>query len=610
LLKSCLLRFIFVFSLLLSSVAIANVSCRIIYQSPSKTELATLEENDGSHWVALSNDNKSLALKGAEEINNFTLDIIRNAKNTIEMQTFKLSDPKWVEALLERAKEGVKIHLQISDVDHAVFNRKKYLKIQQLLQQLRNAGVVVDEFNYGVLNRKSKISSPDMHKKTVIVDQTYAYVGNKNMNSYNDSIEFGLGLQGPVVRDLRTLFYKDLANSTKDIQYLDELATLSASSDLQIFNSYELKSHLIESIRSAKKRIVLGQVEFNDKDILEALINKRITSPEVRIQIFTAKIEKEYSIGGLGLKKPFNANVIEPLIQSGVEIVVVDDSNENFFHGKITVLDDEKVIIGSSDYNLRSFTGNAELDLEVASRELALEFENYLDQTTLQDQSGLRFTRTQKIISRYFEWATGVLSQIHRIKAQTFNKYEFNAEYLKLILRRRMGDIFRFLISIGQKNYQPSFPKSLENILERFKGQILEDEIIHDEPLKDGEFYAFVGVSTYAAEKTKKFTIEKTLNGKFGDGYYFATSIDSAITYSAIRNQQTYGEAKQYDILVFRIHASALGKSDSLQNGAADDAFIIEAADGPGRDYVVLKNQSQFQLVGHLKIAKDAKGTR
>jgi cardiolipin synthase len=556
-------------------------------------------------WSSLGPDNQGVSLIGAGEINDYLISMLKSAKSSIELQTFKMYEKDWVDLIIKKAKEGIKIHIQISDVAHINYSAKTAAEALFLIKQMQEAGVQVDQFNPQLLQRKTSVYSPDMHKKVVVVDNKYAYVGNKNFNGHSDSIEFGIGLKGSSVTDIRSFFYKDFANSTKEVKYLDEILNIGQHSKINFYNSQGLKIKLLKSISEARKSITLAQIEFNDPDVLRALIASKKKTPDLDIKIITMKAAKSYSVGKIKFTRTFNIEAIEELSQNGIGVHAVefDQVSERFFHGKMMVLDGERVILGSSDYNVRSLNGNAEFDLELASPIISSEFENYLKSIVANKPTKFAFTQSERLLSIYFELITDMLFKLNAVKVKTIDKFDINSETFKLIIRRQMGTIAQQIIALRQK-YSITIVKNLDQIYKSYKTRIISNEIFNDSPLEDDEFYLFVGSSSFGSEKIKKDGMDPTLNGHFGNGFYLATNIETAMNYAGIRNKQIGKNLDAVDILVFRFkgpfNQKILTKGNSENNS---DALLIEAVEGLGRDYLLLQRRDQFELARHLKIS-------
>ncbi len=592
--------------LLVTFFNLANAStdsCQKLIQSfLTVQDVRPVKQKLTRNWISLEENNKALTLTGDTEINDYLFDIIQHAEDSIEIQSLKMHDPKWVDLLIKKANEGVKVHIQISDISRLNTSQDRKEEAFRLLRLLKKSNITIDQFDTDAIDRKTTVFRPDMHKKVVIVDNRFAYIGNKNFNSHSDTVEFGVGLQGTKAQELRSLFYKDLANSTKNINYIDEVVKIAQQSQVKFYNSYELKQNLIKSIQQSEKTITLSQVEFSDADIVNALISKKKLNPNIEIQIITVKNIREYRAMGITLNRPFNVKSIETLRQNGILVHFIDfeKTEGKFFHGKLTVFDDKKIILGSSDYNKRSFKGNLELDLEISSELMAKEFKDYLKAVINNVPTEYHFTFSEKLLSQLHELLFDLLMKINEFKIRTIDKVEISHEFFSVLLRRKIGE-FTQAIATLKGVYNNKFVTELDDYLRPYQHRIVTNEILSKSSVSNDDIYVFVGSSTYAAKKNIKLGIEPTKNGYYGDGYYFATNIETALDYSALRNRQLYDEVKPSEVLIYKVKKEKFNSYLNISENSKDShGLLIEAAEGENRDYLILNNPDQFELVQHL----------
>jgi phosphatidylserine/phosphatidylglycerophosphate/cardiolipin synthase-like enzyme len=123
------------------------------------------------------------------------LNLIDSAQRSIVLEDEETGDPEVTSHLGARAKAGVSIQVMIAKSKGAATET----------QQLNAAGV----------SNVETVSSLNLHAKTIIVDQTRAYVGSENMsaNSLDNNRELGIIVQDPaVISGLSAACAKDWAN--------------------------------------------------------------------------------------------------------------------------------------------------------------------------------------------------------------------------------------------------------------------------------------------------------------------------------------------------------------------------------------------------------------
>ncbi len=579
--------------ILASSVAFANTCRSIFLQDVGPAKI----------WHEVEQNSQAQALIGGVEINAFVRTAIESAKQSIEIQSLKLSE-QIADLLIKKSQQGVKVHIQITDVMQINTSADRREASLVVLKKLQDAGVVVDQYDAASLKRHTKIPSPDMHKKLLVVDNEYAYVGNKNFNQYQESLEFGVGLRGEVAAQLRSGFYKDLMHSQKSVDYLHEVLEAANSSQIKIYGTHQLKENILSLIQTAKKSITLAQIEFNDPVVVEKLIQTKRLNPSLNIQIITASMTKTYEVGPWHFKRPYNVDVVQKLTDAGIAVHEFQSGGTaaSFFHGKITILDSEKVIVGSSDYNRRSLEGNAELDIQITAPLLAKEFESFIVQNKTAKTYQGQFTKSELRTAKYYKLLTELLIKVNQVKRLTVDKVRLSPQNLKLMIQRNMGVLLRWLSPFGVSVVSKPITR-LSEVTEALGDRVITvRHLLKEAPLKEGESLVFLGSTPYYAETSLQWGLQKTQNGRYGDGFYLARHFDAAVDYSQYRISQTSKKDQDLHVMVFKVKDLKLD-SDS---GSAD-GFIVPAALGYGQDYLVLKSSEKLEPFALLKIKNPAK---
>jgi len=528
--------FSFLFALLLAlavpQVSLAN-SCRALFVTGGIASSAQ------EPWESIDGDNQARALKSDSEINAFVIETISQAQTSLELQSLKIGQDIAM-LLIEKAKQGVNVRVQVSEVDALNTSKEKRSEAKSVLMQLRQTpGVILSEYDRQSLLRQAKMPFPEMHKKLLIADNVVAYLGNKNLNQHTDGIDFGLALRGPLVKELRSQFYQDLAQSERDADLLTEVLSAAVNSKVNILNSYELKKTLLKNIDEAKESILISHVEFNDPQVVEALIQKKKSHPGVEIKIITKKNIKLYHVGPYKFERPLNLDVLTRLNENNIKVFELksDGLGDSHFHGKLVILDGQKIIVGSSDLNKRSLEGNAELDIEVHSPYLAREFTHFLEVSQGLAPASFNYTLRQKIFSKVYNLHLHLMAKVHKVKRMFLNKMNLSPEFLDLQFHRTLGHFHRWFLNFGiiSAHDQVRY-RSLDQVLKALGTRVSKVEKINPTTLIDGEdFFVFVGSTEFQARRIQKVGMGITRNGHFGEGYYFATDYPTALRYSALR---------------------------------------------------------------------------
>lgn len=124
--------------------------------------------------------------------------LVNNATTSVDAETEDINDNQLTQTLAEKAKT-IKIRLIVPTLSQVSSN-------EQALKELTNAGVQV-----------KTISSPYMHAKMILADDTKAYIGSINFStqSMNDNRELGIILTQPDdLQTLQTTFETDWDKAT------------------------------------------------------------------------------------------------------------------------------------------------------------------------------------------------------------------------------------------------------------------------------------------------------------------------------------------------------------------------------------------------------------
>ncbi len=138
------------------------------------------------------------------------LDMIENAKHTIEMEYFIYSIDTAgrlvTDALIRKARQGVKVRV-IVDTSLPIFELNKYYA-----SVLKEAGIEVHYYNPAVLVRVATVQFRS-HRKTLIVDGIEGITGGRNiadeyfdLSSEYNFLDTDIVVKGSIVKDMLTSF--------------------------------------------------------------------------------------------------------------------------------------------------------------------------------------------------------------------------------------------------------------------------------------------------------------------------------------------------------------------------------------------------------------------
>ncbi|MDQ8194889.1 cardiolipin synthase [Coraliomargarita sp. SDUM461004] len=308
-------------------------------------------------------------------------DGISAAKDYVLVQFFTISDgqvgAELSERLIERANSGVRCYIIYDDMGTKVSN--DYLK------PLREAGVQLVRFN--IVPQWTKLFRLNFrnHRKLVIVDGNSAWTGGMNIKyDYMQWRDTMVRINGPAVQTMQVSFLRDWAwsrnemltglnwNPRSESGSSDGIRVASLpSSPTDGFERYTL--FLLDVIHHAKERLWIASPYFVPDDvILRALQAAALRGVEVKVLI---PDETDTMIARLAQFAAWS--YIRELEAAGAEMY---QYTSPFMHQKVILTDDNFCMIGSANFDNRSFRLNFELNAVINDPTFNAEVANMLRQ--------------------------------------------------------------------------------------------------------------------------------------------------------------------------------------------------------------------------------------
>ena len=322
---------------------------------------------------------------------------LRNAKDHIHIGYYIFNDDKLgyelLEILIEKAHQGVEV-LVLYDALGTRFIKQKFWK------ELHDAGGRSEAFfgyTFGIINLRMNYRN---HRKIVVIDGKIGYVGGFNIgDEYLGKGKLGqwrdthLRIRGNAVLSLQARFFIDW-NATASEQYQKTFLpryfpTLECLGDtaMQIVstgpdNDYQkIKMGFVKMIYMAKTSIDIQTPYFiPDESVLEALQVAALSGVKVRIMV---PCKPDH---------PFVYRATEyycrNLLKDGVEIYLYE---EGFLHAKTMVVDGVASTVGTSNFDMRSFRLNFEINAFIYDEEISCKlqdiFEKDIENCLLADEA-------------------------------------------------------------------------------------------------------------------------------------------------------------------------------------------------------------------------------
>lgn len=315
---------------------------------------------------------------GGEMFNTMFSDI-SSAKKYINLQFYIISNDnlgqKLADILIERARAGIRIRI-IYDYVGSFGSQTA-----QLFNRLRSNGIEVHSFfriefpeKLGRLNWRN-------HRKAVIIDGRIGYIGGINVaQRYVDGGMFGrwrdmaARITGPGVVALQHNFAIDWKFMGHEL-LTDEVAECDCDTDhrdtikdvmVQIVASGPTNrwgnTHMlfIKAISGAKKRIFIQTPYFLPSEgLLTALQCAALSGVDVRLML-PRKSDSAVLTHASG-------SYVEESLLAGIKIYFYE---AGMLHGKLLLVDDDFVTLGSTNFDYRSFEHNFEENIVMYSRDV------------------------------------------------------------------------------------------------------------------------------------------------------------------------------------------------------------------------------------------------
>ncbi len=300
---------------------------------------------------------------------------IAAAQRSVGLSSYIFRNDEWggrfIDALADAQGRGVLVRVLIDGVGGNWLLSGAY-------HHLRRQGVPAARFLHSLLPWRMPFLNLRSHKKILVVDGTVGFTGGINIASQNvmasqarDPVQdTHFQVTGPVVGQLTEAFTQDWAFVTNEElsgdAWFPDLAG-HGGAPARVIDSgpdedvEKIEFTVLQAISCARERIAVMTPYFlPDERLITALslAAMRGVAVDVVIPQRSDRVVVDWA----------NCANIGPLLSDGVRIW---RSPPPFRHSKMMVVDGEWCLIGSCNWDIRSFRLNFELCLEVYSRELA-----------------------------------------------------------------------------------------------------------------------------------------------------------------------------------------------------------------------------------------------
>ena len=300
---------------------------------------------------------------------------IRGARKTITFESYIYWSGsigrEFAEALAERARAGVKVHLLLDWLGSSKLDAAQ-------VALMEGAGVMVRKFHEPAWYHLARMNNRT-HRKVLVVDGTVGFTGGvgiadawagraQDPDHWRDT---HFRAEGPVVAQMQAVFMDNWIKVTGEVlhgaEYFPPLVKRGESRAQMFSSSPEGGSESMQlmyllAITAAARTIHLSSAYFVPDDLsLKALV--AAAKRGVRIQIITPGEHMDAET----VRKASRARWGD-LLEAGVEIF---EYQPTMYHCKVMVVDGLWLSVGSTNFDSRSFSLNDEANLNITDTAFA-----------------------------------------------------------------------------------------------------------------------------------------------------------------------------------------------------------------------------------------------
>ncbi len=318
----------------------------------------------------------------------------RNAKKSINVEFYIINNDNLgneiIDILEEKAKEGVEVRILYDEIGSN--------HVTKFVKKIRAAGGKIGPFLPSKLHFISRYFNTRLnyrnHRKNVVIDGKIGYIGGFNIGDEYLGLKkkFGywrdthLRIQGDAVKEMQWRFLSDWSTTGQENVVFNEIkeypqffpedeAEDFGSTGIQIVASgpdmtnQVIKQGYIKMINDAKDNIRITSPYFVlDNSIDEAL--KIALNSGVKVEILIPNKPDHPFI------YPTTLSYVGELIEYGAKVYRY---LPGFVHSKVMTIDDSLSVVGSCNFDIRSFSLNFECSAFIYDRKVTQELNKYFN---------------------------------------------------------------------------------------------------------------------------------------------------------------------------------------------------------------------------------------
>jgi cardiolipin synthase len=368
--------------------------------------------------ATIHNNNRVDVLTNGEIFYEAELEAIRAAKHNINIEAYIFQKGRvagrFIEALIERAEAGVKVNLVIDAIG-------SFATWDRYLERLREAGARVERYHPIRWYTLPRVNNRT-HRTLIIVDGRVGFVGGAGVA---DHWLYGRGkssrwrdtmfcVEGCAVTDLQSTFVENWLEASGEILAEAEyFPSCAAAGDARVMiidsspstgQSTRARVLFQTLLASARKTIHINTPYFlPDRSARDEMV-RAIKERGVEITIITPGRHADHL-----LTRTSSQRLYGQLLNTGAQIF---EYKPSMMHAKVLIVDGVWSVVGSTNFDNRSFGLNDEVNLAAFDQVLAarLQQDFALDLEESQEVSYDEWKR-RSLFERAHEWLGWVLER-------------------------------------------------------------------------------------------------------------------------------------------------------------------------------------------------------
>lgn len=326
------------------------------------------------------------------------LEDIENAEKYIYFEMYKFSHGevgmKFRDALTKKAKEGVEVKLLI-DSWGAYVNMATFEELLEHGGQVRFFKKIKFFIDFFTKNHRRN------HRKILVIDDKIAYIGSANIVEYAFHWrEAMLRLKGEIVRSFKKVFEQDFRIYNKYVfekqSYIRAIhnGSFTILRDVPSMARQRIKKQYLHLIRKAKSEIIIETPYF----LPGKFIRKAMTDASARGVSIKVLLPKH---SDLRLVDILRNRYLGVMSKRGIHFLFYLPGN---LHAKLVLVDRQVFVIGTTNFDYRSFRYQHEVMLMGTEPEVVELIKNHVN-VTLMDSEPFNYVYwlRRPFIDKFFE---------------------------------------------------------------------------------------------------------------------------------------------------------------------------------------------------------------